>query len=428
MLRPRFQVIQNETAVLSKAPKSSERFLLRQPVLDNRGHLIGHELRLRERVPVPMIPGANSRAQAEDEMLLTSVIDMAEHSNPDERLIFLPVQADTLANPLIEQTPRHKLVPTLQPPFPADAAWLEQCRQLAQAGFALALDDDGSAARHAPLLNLCRYLRIDISQHDAPSLGERVDQLRASSPAMLIATRVETEEAYAACRELPFELFQGWHFARLRPGIPSRLDAGRLRVIELLNLVISEAEIPQLETQFKCDAGLSYKLLRFINSPAIGLRQPVQSIAHALVVLGYLQLYRWLTLLLFVGNGGVDPRSHTLLKSALIRARLTENLGNDRLPPEQRGGLFIVGILSLLDALLNLPMAEAIADLTLPAEAQAALLHRQGPYAPYLELAIACENFDQTAMGANAEQLGLGAETINLAHAEALIWSDEIDG
>jgi EAL and modified HD-GYP domain-containing signal transduction protein len=189
---------------------------------------------------------------------------------------------------------------------------------------------------------------------------------------------------------------------------------------------MSNTEIPDLEARFKTDATLSYKLLRFINSAAMGMRQPIQSIGHALVILGYDQLYRWLTLLLFV-SGHTDPRSQTLLKNALVRARFTENLGQSRFKADQRGGLFIVGILSLLDALLNQPMEQALADLNLPNDVTDALLKREGPYAPYLDLAIACENYDQDSIERLAQDNRLGAEAVNLAHVNALIWAEGLE-
>ena len=196
--------------------------------------------------------------------------------------------------------------------------------------------------------------------------------------------------------------------------------------MNLLNRVISHAESARIEAEFKLDPGLSYKLLRFINSPAVGLRYPVRSIAHALLMLGHEPLHRWLLLLLF-GHESGDGRSRAMLKHALIRARLMETLGESALDPSQCGGLFVVGILSMLDALLNLPMHEALAPLNLAQPIADALLHGRGDYAPYLALAQACETGDGEALTAWAARLGLESETINVAHLSALMWSEGID-
>ncbi|MDR3395875.1 MAG: HDOD domain-containing protein, partial [Parasulfuritortus sp.] len=179
------------------------------------------------------------------------------------------------------------------------------------------------------------------------------------------------------------------------------------------------------EAGFKRNAALTYRLLRYINSPANGLDQPMASIGHALMWLGHEPLYRWLSLLLF-SSGQQDGRDQALLRNALVRARFMENLGRERLDRSQRGGLFIVGILSHLDVLLDRPMAEALAPLRLSEAMTDALLELKGLYAPYLKLAMACERFDQEAVEQVVDGSGLTAAEVNLAHVNALIWAETL--
>jgi EAL and modified HD-GYP domain-containing signal transduction protein len=142
--------------------------------------------------------------------------------------------------------------------------------------------------------------------------------------------------------------------------------------------------------------------------------------------LGYDQTYRWLTLLLF-GSVRATARNQALLRNALARAHFTEALGREQLEASQRGGLFITGVFSLLDALLNVPMSQALANLNLPEAVASALIHDDGPYAPYLGLATACERFDQETIATLAADLGLNADSVNLAHVNALIWSESVE-
>lgn len=272
----------------------------------------------------------------------------------------------------------------------------------------------------------CRYIRLDVTRHDIPGLIEQVQTLRRVGKARLIARNVDTEETCEACRKIQFDLFQGYYFTRLQPGFRNRIDSSRQRIMELLNLVITQAEASQIKARCKTDAGLTYKLLRLINSPAFGLRGPVKSIGQALMLLGYKQLYRWLTLLLFT-QGPADPRGQPLLRTALIRARFAESLGEARLPVGERGGLFLVGILSTLDALFNVPMDQALGQLRLPDEVVAALTRQEGLYAPYLRLVLACEHFDQEDIARLAELLGASPDEVNLAHVKAMIWAEELD-
>jgi len=401
-----------------------QRFLTRQPILNNEHGIVGYELKRREITPTAR-PGAETQQQAEDEWLLTSAIDLAFQRALGDKLTFLSVAAETLHNPLLEQLPKDKVVVAIHARH-SPPALIARAERLAHDGLLLALDDP---AEDHTLAAYCRYIRLDTTRHDAMSLAAQIVRCLANGPGRkphLIATQVDTPEIYAACRKLSFSLFQGYYYTHPLAAAAHRLDSSSMRVMELLNLVRNKAEFSKIEKTFKLDPALSYRLLRYMNSPAIGLRRTIESIGHALILLGHDQIYRWLTLLLFSGEQ-VDPRNQTLLRNALVRARFTESLGRDKLKPSERDGLFIVGIFSLLDALLNVPMAQALAGLHLPEAVVAALIKRSGLYAPYLKLAIACEHFDQTTIAANAAEIGLTADIVNLAHVNALIWSEGIE-
>ncbi|NWG87046.1 MAG: HDOD domain-containing protein [Hydrogenophilaceae bacterium] len=404
----------------------SLRFLTRQPILDAGYRLIGYEFGVHNNVPVPAVPGAENLQQMRDEWLLASVRTSGlQQALGDRYLSFLTVEAATLGKLPLQQLPASMVL------VPRDLAALSEAGRnrlldLASLGVRLALNDSDSEAAAKLPAALWRYVRIDVNQSDALGLAQRYDRARAQYPAArIVATAVDTDEAFRVCKKSGFQLFQGYHLSQLQPATAHRLHGSRVRIMELLNEVMVGAEIAAVEAKFKTDAGLSYKLLRYLNSPALMLNQPIQSIGHALMYLGHEQLYRWLTLLLFAG-GEADARSLALLRNAVVRARFVENLGQGQIQLAQRGSLFIVGMLSLLHALLNLPMAKAIDGLSLPQEVADGLLHGRGPFAAYLQLAEACESFDQNAVQAYAEAIGRSAEEVNLAHVEALIWAEEL--
>jgi EAL and modified HD-GYP domain-containing signal transduction protein len=133
-------------------------------------------------------------------------------------------------------------------------------------------------------------------------------------------------------------------------------------------------------------------------------------------------LYRWLTLLMF-SSKKPSPLDNALRENALVRAKLAEKLADGRMPPKERDEAFVVGILSVIDALLEMPMSEALAQLTLPDAVSDALLNRQGRYAPYLKLAIACEESDQDTIRTLAAELGMDAVSVNQRHIDALNWA-----
>lgn len=406
-------------------PLALPRFLTRQPLLDGDYHVVGYELRINEKTPIPVLPGATSLEQVQDENLLASVLDMDYRQALSRKFTLLNLHASSLNNPLVEMLPKESSILALKPANPTPE-WLARCQTLAEQGYALALDETALLPGMAPLARQSRYLRLDVGDNDLMALCDRLVRLEGIKGPRLIARNVESEEAFAACRKLSFDLYQGYFFTQLRPAATKGIDTSRMRIMQLLNLVMSHAEHSAIEAQFKLDAGLSLRLLRYINSPAVGLRYPIRSIGHVLLMLGHDQLYRWLTLLLFTHEKG-DGRSQALLRNALVRARLVETLGEGRLGAELKGGLFVTGILSMLDALLNVPMGQAVASLNLAQPINEALLHGRGAYAPYLHLALACEHNDQTTLGHLAAELGLSAEEVNVAHLNALVWAEGLD-
>lgn len=420
------------TAPQTPAPRqdrelvAAQRFLTRQPLLDAQDNIVGYELKRHDHAPLEVLPGAQSMQQVQDEFLLVSVIDLDYQRALGNKLTFLGVSPATLLNPLVEELPKDRVVLAMPPSPRLDPAILARAEALSQQGWVLALDDAGATTLASPLLPLCRYVRLDTTQFDVMALSERVADLQRGQRHHLIATQVDTQEAFETCARLGFGLFQGYYFTQVEPAKPSRMDANVMRVMDLLNKVLERAEFDELEETFKLDPALSYKLLRYINSPAIGLRSTIKSLSHALTLLGYDQTYRWLTLLLF-SSVRATARNQALLRAALARAHFTEALGRNHVEAGQRGGLFITGMFSLLDALLNVPMTQALASLNLPEPVANALVHGDGPYAPYLALATACERFDQDGIAALAIDLGLDANAVNLAHVNALIWAESVD-
>jgi EAL and modified HD-GYP domain-containing signal transduction protein len=403
----------------------THRFLTRQPILDTGNRIVGYELSLRGNMPLPVLPGAGDGVNVEDEYLLTSVADLEAHQALGNRLLLLSISAETLFNPLLETLDRKRTLLALRAEELTPRLF-ERVAVLADAGYIFVLDDFNDDPEQARHLGLFEYARLDVTRHDALALTHLALHARKAGEPRLIAGGVESEESLHACQQLPFHLFQGHHFTQLQPAAPHRLDSNRMRVMDLLNMVMNHVDLAKIEEAFKQDAALMLRLLRFMNSPALGLRHEIRSIGHALMMLGHDKLYRWLTFLLF-SNEQSDGRARALFRTGLIRARLMETLGEARLTADQRGGLFLVGILSILDAVLNVPMAQALANLRLPQPVISALQAGTGLYAPYLALVRSCESFDQDGLSRRATELGLRADEVNLAHVNALIWSESMD-
>jgi EAL and modified HD-GYP domain-containing signal transduction protein len=241
--------------------------------------------------------------------------------------------------------------------------------------------------------------------------------------AQLVARQIDSQELHQACRRMGVALFQG-EFVTHRPAKGDKaLSPYRMVVVELLNGIKRQADFDELAGIVWYDPALAYRLLRFVNSAAFGLREKIDNVKRAMAYVGRDELYRWLTLLLFSIGQETNPMDEALRENALVRARLAELLAQGRLSAKECDEVFVVGILSVVDALFELTMADALAQLTLPEAVSQALLRREGKYAPYLLLAIACEESDQDTIHALAAGCGHDALRVNQIHLEALTWA-----
>jgi EAL and modified HD-GYP domain-containing signal transduction protein len=399
----------------------TKRFLGRQPVFSNSKSIIGYEFSLRNRLEAPVTPTIQ---QMQDEMLFASITDLDLKPMLGNKVAFITISPPMLASNWLDGLPSFHIVLAIDSRQITDvASTLALCQQRIAQGFSIAIDNPTYLPDQSPLIALAKYIRFDTDQLSAIELSKRMIATLNQSKATVIAKHVESEDEYVAYHSMMFHAFQGYFFTQTIPNLPKRIDSNRAHVIELLNMVIKQAEIHELEAVLKRDAVLSYKLLSFINSAANGLTRKLESISQALILLGYQQFYRWLTLLMF-SSGNLDARGRALLQNALIRGRLTELLGENTLPASERDSLFIVGIFSLLDTLLNMPIKSAVAELNLNEALTQALVDNTGPYAPYLRLAIACEHGDQSQIAQLAEAVKLDVNSVNVMHVKTLIWAE----
>ncbi len=189
-------------------------------------------------------------------------------------------------------------------------------------------------------------------------------------------------------------------------------------IVQLIDQVHKEAEIEALENTLKRDPPLAYKLLRYINSPAFGLSVEISSFRHAIMVLGYQRLKRWLALLL--ATASKDPNMKPVMFAAVRRGLLMEELSKDLGSAEMKGELFICGVFSLLDRMFNQPFSELLKTIPVPERVYQALVDGSGPYGPYFRLVKAIEGQQLEDIREASDGLLMSAETLNSALLKAL--------
>ncbi|MCX7945791.1 MAG: HDOD domain-containing protein [Hydrogenophilus sp.] len=246
-----------------------------------------------------------------------------------------------------------------------------------------------------------------------------------NSPGIVLAWGVPDPESARAALHAGFAGFCGWEFLRRLPPPRDEPKPARATILQIMALLQRDADIGEIEQLFKRDVALGYRLLKYLNSAAMGLRVEITSFRHAVNILGYHPLFRWLSLLLLHAHD--HPAMPALAQTALTRARYLELLASDTFGPEAAEPLFLTGLFSILPQLTGKPAEEALADVVLPEPVAEAILRRAGPYAPLLDLAAASENTAPTSLLAAAETLGIGPARHNIALLTALEFADQLN-
>jgi HDOD domain len=288
---------------------------------------------------------------------------------------------------------------------------------------ALCLKFDAEAAKAVGTGISFRFIAFDAKSYTPAQL--RVLATKTQPYGIAVAFNVETGQDFRACLDSGMNAAASWFF-KTPEGAPAKtLNPGQAQIVRVINLVRKNAEVKEIEAALKQDVALSYKLLRYINSAGFGLSCEIQSFRHAVSILGYEKLNKWLSLLL--ATASKDPMAPALMHTALTRARLMELLAHGLVDKQEHDNLFIVGAFSLLDALLGVSMDKALEAMHLPEPVSDALLGNGGLYAPFLDLARACETRDGNAIAEQASLLGLSADQLNRALLQALSFADAME-
>jgi EAL and modified HD-GYP domain-containing signal transduction protein len=398
-------------------------FIGRQAIVDKQQKIIGYELLFRHHAQATSAEISDDLS-AGTSVLMNTLNNMGTEWLLGDKIAFINIATPMLESDFLDLLPAKRVVLEILETVEVTPELIERCRALRQKGFQLALDDFIYTPATAALLDVVDYVKLDLQQLGPVKTAETVKLLQRY-PVKLIAEKVETHAEFKASKNLDIDFFQGFYFAHPETLAAKVINPAHANVLELLNKVRNNVDVKDIELAFKRDVALSFKLLRYINSVGFGLSCEIQSIRHAVSILGYQQLYRWLTLLMVTAstNEGTSP---ALMKTAVTRGRLTELLGQEYLEKQDRDNLFIVGVFSLLDAMLEMPMDKVMDKLLLPENITDALLTRQGIYGPFLQLAETCEGDDISRIEELALNLQLEPEKVNKAHLEALAWVETL--
>lgn len=392
----------------------SDIFIVRQPVFDRSNTAVGYELRFRE-------PSDGSDAFARS--YLSGAFDELRSGLP----AYVRCTPRHLAERIFESADSRALIVLLPPELEPDTTTIEAVRALQAAGIIVAVDeyDEGThvPAGVAALSEIAPAARIDLRAHDSAWVSELARRLRARGK-RLIADHVLDAQSHKLCLDAEFERFQGPYFSRPEPIPTAELPSSTATALRVLALA-RDVDTPEreLERALSVDPGLTFQLLRLVNNASTGMRG-VESISHALRLVGRNAFVRWLALAFATtqrGNTGADA---ALVQQAVQRARLCELVGRTA-GHRDAGSLFLMGLFSMLDAVFRMPLHEILDRVRLSPEVHAALLDRAGPFAGVLELVESYELGLWEGAAENAARLGVRYEVIPEMYSESLAWAEQ---
>jgi EAL and modified HD-GYP domain-containing signal transduction protein len=397
------------------------RFIARQPIFDRSEEVYGYELLFRA--------GLENRYTAVDGD--AAALDVADNFlNASARTLtaghraFINCTRRFLVNEYATLLPKEETVIEILETVEPDAEVLAACRRLKSLGYIIALDDFVYARELQPFIDLADIIKIDF-QLSAPSQRQRAVAEFAPLGIQLLAEKVESRAEFAEARDSGYRYFQGYFFCKPQIVPSLQIPAFKAHYLQLLQ-AINRPELDRNEVVSLVDreVSLCYKLLRFVNSPLFGFKSEIASTAHALALLGDQEVRKWASVAAVLGIAG--NKSNELVLTSLTRGRCCELLAAHSSARREAQSMFLLGIFSLMDAMLGRPMAEIADEIALPEAVRAALRGVPNRHAQILALIKAFEAGRWGEVSELAAGVGVGESQLSMAYLEAVDWAQRV--
>jgi EAL and modified HD-GYP domain-containing signal transduction protein len=397
-------------------------FVARQPILDARLHVYGYELLIR--ADPSEAPGGIDPSRATCSVISEGLLLIDAERFAAGRRAFVNVAREALLGGYITLLPKESTVVEILESVEPDDQVVRACRDLRDAGYLLALDDFVYEKRFEPLLDVAHFVKVDFLATDGPGRLEMVRRL-APRGIRLVAEKVETRGVFEDALQMGYQYFQGYFYNKPRiVGPRNELTGSKLHYMELLGETQrADLDLALLESVIKRDVTLTYKLLRFINSAFFGWRNEIRSIRHALVLMGEIGVRKWISFVTLAQM--CDDKPEELMIQAVVRARLCEGLADRAGLPGKTQELFLMGIFSVLDAVLDGPLPEILKPLPIAAEIKDALLGDPNGLRKVFDCVLAYEGGRWSDLSKAAAGIGLDEAALPELYEQAVTWAHE---
>ena len=394
------------------------RYVARQPIFDREEKVFGYELLFRDGLENAFTGDNDEASRATLDRSLLMGLDVL----CDGRRAFVNCTRDTLIKGLVTLLPSTITVVEILESVPSDPDVIAACQSLKDAGYLIALDDYVADDPREALAEIADIIKVEMqltTEEQRLALIKRFGPTRCR----LLAEKIETHAEFVRARDQGFVYFQGYFFRRPEMMNTHDMPANRMNYLRMLQEVSRpDLDSGALEKLIKAEASVCYRLLRYLNSAIFGFKSEIHSVRHALSMLGERDVRRWVRLVAAVGAG--QETTSDLVLSALVRARFGELLSAR--VPHGDSDLFLLGLLSLIDAMLEMPMEEVLEKLPLDHETKAVLLGQPSQLRPVYQLMLARESGEWAASAELSRSLHLDADDVAGFYWQAQQWAREV--
>jgi c-di-GMP-related signal transduction protein len=395
------------------------RYVARQPIFDRDEKVFGYELLFRDDMDNTFHgrdPDVASRSTLDSSLLVG--LDVL----CDGRRAFMNCTRDTLIGGLITLLPSHSTVVEILESVPVDDEVVKACQRLKEAGYLIALDDYVSNDPREPLAEMADILKVDLK---LTTLEQRAALVKKHGPwrCRMLAEKVENHAEFIAARDQGFVYFQGYFLRRPEMMTTHDVPANAINYMRMLQAVSgADLDVPVLERLIKTETSICYRLLRYMNSARFGFKSEIHSVRHALAILGDHEVRRWVRLIATIGAG--QDKTSDLVLCALVRARFGELLAP--LTPHGESDLFLLGLLSMLDVMLETPMSEILDKIPLDSETKAVLRGEPSLLRPLYQLMLSHESGEWEAGQGICASLHIDPDAVAASYWRAQQWAREV--
>lgn len=403
--------------------KSAAPCIARQPILTAEERVVGYELFFREDREQRRF---NSDGDSATSATINTLNLVGLNVLCDGRLAFINCTHHTLLTDYFMLLPPDDVVIEIQETVPPDEDVQRACQRLKQGGYSIALDNFEPGDRREALVPYADFLKVDIKKIPSTECASLVKRYATASCRML-AHKVETRLHFLTAGKAGFTWFQGYFFRQPESMQVREISANQATYLRLLNAVSkAEVDFAEIESLIKHEPALCYRLLRYLNSPVLGLASPVTSVRNALNLLGEKESVRWIRMATAFSMG--QEKASDLVLSSLVRARFCELVA----PRTEHGNadLFLMGMFSLIDSILAVPMGVVVEQLCLDVAIKEQLLAaksgKKTPLSPVYDLMLAREAGDWGLVTQLGKQLNLSLSFVAETSNAAMCWAHEI--